>query len=195
MAPHVFPTFAKIYGWCMSVYLLNQAYLLYFYPERIVGKNEWMNWHETSTPTNGRLNGQSYYMTYKMTNWFLAARHLALAVFGMMALTKPPTMKGCIYLFSAFWILLIHCNLFDAMTSQWVAPARDNRAWAMWGCQQMDFPNMVFLIINGFALHQTWNVAYPAGEELVLNKPNHKNPTLSKITGWIYIVMLFFFTL
>ena len=141
------------------------------------------------------MNGQSFYMTYKMTNWFLAARHLALAVFGMVALTKPPTMKGCIYLFTAFWILLIHCNLFDAMTSQWVAPSRDSRAWAMLGCQQMDFPNMVFLIINGFALHQTWNVAYPAGEELVLNKPNHKNPTLSKVSGWIAIVGSLFFAL
>ena len=34
---HVFPTFAKIYGWAYIMYLFNQAFLAYFYPDRIFG--------------------------------------------------------------------------------------------------------------------------------------------------------------
>ena len=33
-----FPTFARVYGWAYIFYLFNQAFLAYFYPERLFGQ-------------------------------------------------------------------------------------------------------------------------------------------------------------
>ena len=33
------PTYAKFYGWAYILYLMNQAFLAYWYPERLFG--EW----------------------------------------------------------------------------------------------------------------------------------------------------------
>ncbi len=33
-----FPTFARLWGWVWLIYLFNQAFLAYFYPERIFDK-------------------------------------------------------------------------------------------------------------------------------------------------------------
>jgi len=136
--PHRFPIFAKIWGWCLIAYLMNQAYMLYFWPERIVGK-----WGDIT----------KYYMTYKHTNWFFAARCLALAMFGAVAQINPPKMTGCIFMFSGFFMVNIFHNIWDSMTSQWVAPSPDWRMWAKLGCLSMDCPNMVFFFINAYALH------------------------------------------
>lgn len=56
---------------------------------------------------------------------------------------------------------------------------------------QGQFMSWVLLAASIFAFSQVWDVAYPEGEELMKNKPNHKCPMVCKIIGMIQVVIIF----
>ena len=70
---HTFPTFAKLYGWVYILYLINHGFLAYWYPERLVGV------HSSAVG----------YEQYERCNYMYAARNMALALLGLVALFKP----------------------------------------------------------------------------------------------------------
>lgn len=92
---------------------------------------------------------------------------------------------GCIYLFSAFWAVALLINYMDAVSGNWFMGGHQVGWVEMKGRDSIEFTHFIMMAINAFALHQTWAVAYPDGEELVCNKPNHKNPMISKAFGWV----------
>ena len=98
---HRFPTFAKAYGWIYILYMINQAFLAYWYPQRIFG------FHDATAvnATGGRA--APTWRQYEKSNYMFAARTMAIALLGIMAQLNPPKMTGCIYMFSAFWIVNI----------------------------------------------------------------------------------------
>ena len=57
------------------------------------------------------------------------------------------------------------------------------------------FMSWILLAASIFAFSQVWDVAYPEGEELMKNKPNHKCPTFCKVFGIIEAVFLFIYVI
>jgi len=137
-----------------------------------------------------------WYKTYEQANWVFAARTMSVALFGMAAQINPPKMTGCIYMFSAFWILCIVTNYCDIVYQYWAFAGLgfSNVDSVDMNTQYYSFPNYVILVFNCLALHQTWAVAYPANEVLDYNKKTHKNPMISKVFGWICIIFAFMFS-
>ena len=90
-----------------------------------------------------------------------AARTLAIALLGIFGLTNPPKMTGCCYCFSAFWVCNIVAQLCDAVGYNWYSSGS-----LEYLVQLQAFIPLILTALNCFALHQTWEVAYPGKEEL-----------------------------
>ncbi len=56
-------------------------------------------------------------------NYLFASRNMAVALLGLFALTKPPSMTGCIFNITSFWIVNVVIQLVEFTGYFWMKNA------------------------------------------------------------------------